>query len=56
MHERTAFLDFGFSRQGVHFSARVFLAVVPLGRLPGDPPPAAASAVPASSRGGVCKV
>ena len=55
MHERPALLDIGFSRQGVYFSARFFLVVLPLARLPG-PPPAAASAVPASSRGGVCKI
>ena len=55
MHERRVFLDFGFSRHGVHFSERFFLVVLPLARLPG-PPPAAASAVPAPSRGCVCKI
>ena len=55
MYERSAFLDFGFSRQGVDFSVRFFLVVLPAARLPG-PPLAAASAVLASSRGGVCKI
>ena len=46
---------FGVSRPGVHFSARLILAGLPLVRLTGLPP-GAASAVPASSRGGVRKV
>ena len=46
---------FGVSRPSVHFSARFFLVGLPLARLTG-PPPGAASAVPASSRGGVRKV
>ena len=36
-------------RQDVHFSARLFLVVLHLPRLPG-PPPGAASGVPASSQ------
>ena len=54
MFERPAFLDFGFSCRGVHSLARFFLVVLPLAG-PSRPPPAAASAVPAS-RGGVCKI
>ena len=54
MHERPGFLEFHFSRQGVHFSARFFLDVLHLPRLPG-PPPEAAAAVPASSRGACAK-
>ena len=42
MYEKSAFLDFGFSRQGVDFSVRFFLVVLPAARLPG-PPLAAAS-------------
>ena len=51
MHERPAFPI----SPGVHFAALFFLVVLPLARLPG-PPPGAASAVPASSRCGVCKI
>ena len=40
---------------GVHFSARFFLVALPLARLT-KPPPGAASAEPASSRGGMRKV
>ena len=36
---------FGVSRQGVHFSARFFLVRLPLARLTGTPPGAAASVV-----------
>ena len=46
---------FGVSRQSVHFSSRFFIVGLPFARLTG-PPPRAASAVPASSRGGVRKV
>ena len=57
MHERreASVPHFHVSRQGAHFSAHIFLAVLHLALLPG-PPPGAASAVPASSRGGVCEI
>ena len=53
MHK--SILHFHFSRQGVHFSACFFLVGLHLARELG-PPPGVASAVPASSRGGVCKI
>ena len=46
---------FRVPRPDAHFSACFFLVGLPLARLTG-PPPGAASAVPASSRGGVRKV
>ena len=53
MHK--SILHFHFYRQGVHFSACFFLVGLRLARELG-PPPGVASAVPASSRGGVCKI
>ena len=46
---------FRVPRPDAHFSACFFLVGLSLARLP-EPPPGTASAVPASSRGGVCKV
>ena len=52
MHERQAFLVFTVLAR---VSARFFLVMLHFSRLPG-PLPGAASAVPASYRGGVCKI